>query len=300
MLDISIVITTFNSEKFIKSCLNSIFAQDYRNLEIIVVDNGSVDSTEIFVKKYRPKIKFLKNIKNRGASYARNQGIDISCAEYVMCMDSDTYLEKNFLHHLKKVLSNIPPRVCAISPKILKEDSNKIFSCGISISSIYRAYDVGCDKTDKEFNDSFLIDGPSSCCGIFRRESLERIKDKNGYFDENFFFLFEDADLALRLKKRGCMSLFIPQLLCYHRGNSSSTPQDLRRYLCFRNRIYMILKNNSFKKLPYIFLKSLFYDFFRSLHFSLTNKYALSAFGDIANFVKSHYKNGKPHKQKTS
>ena len=176
MLDISIVITTFNSEKFIKSCLNSIFAQDYRNLEIIVVDNGSVDSTEIFVKKYRPKIKFLKNIKNRGASYARNQGIDISCAEYVMCMDSDTYLEKNFLHHLKKVLSNIPPRVCAISPKILKEDSNKIFSCGISISSIYRAYDVGCDKTDKEFNDSFLIDGPSSCCGIFRRESLERIK----------------------------------------------------------------------------------------------------------------------------
>jgi len=78
MPEISLIIVTCNSEKYIIPCLDSIFNQEYRDVEIFVVDNGSTDATISLVEKKYPQIKLLKNKQNSGACKARNIGIAAS------------------------------------------------------------------------------------------------------------------------------------------------------------------------------------------------------------------------------
>ena len=283
---ISIIIPTFNSIKYIENCLDSIFLQYLPNVEVFVIDNGSNDSTSEFVKKKYPQIKCIANKENRGSSIARNQGIKASSGEFVMFLDSDAYLGEDFLINLEKILKNFPDDVAGISPKIINNDLNSIFSCGLTISSLYRVYDIEQSASRDKLLKDRTIGGFNSCCAILRKRYLEDISEHNRYFDEDFFFLFEDADLSLRLKNKGYRFLFRPEIICFHNKGSSNIQGDYRRYLCFRNRWYIILKNNRGKKLALFLLRSFLYDLFRTLHFSITNKYFLRATQDIYSYYK--------------
>lgn len=99
---ISIVIPVYNAEKYLHECLESIVNQTYNNIEIILVNDGSKDSSkeicEYFVKKYK-NIKFI-NQKNKGVSSARNEGIKKATGEYILFVDSDDYIDKNMIELL--------------------------------------------------------------------------------------------------------------------------------------------------------------------------------------------------------
>lgn len=287
---VSLIIPAYNSVKHISRCLDSIFSQKTPQIEVIAIDNGSSDSTYDFIKSKYPKAKLIKNVKNMGSSFARNQGISASSGEYIMFMDSDVYLKEDFFISLERVLKELPSHIGGISPRILKADSQRAFSCGLYISCLYRVYDIGRNRAGDEFCAPFVIDGPNSCCGIFKRECLDKAMEKGQYFDEDFFFLFEDADLALRLKEKGYRCLFMPELICYHYGGGSGISKDFRRYLSFRNRWYMILKIKDRPGLFRFILKSLPYDFLRTLHFSITNRYFLAGLRDI--YRKIRYEKG--------
>ena len=87
---VSVIIPTYNREKTIIKCIDSVLKQTYKNIEVIVVDDCSSDNTEKIVKStYGTKVKYLKLKKNSGACIARNKGIDISKGEYIAFQDSD-------------------------------------------------------------------------------------------------------------------------------------------------------------------------------------------------------------------
>jgi hypothetical protein len=278
---ISTIIPTYNSKEYLERALDSIFIQNRRDVEVIVIDNGSSDNTYEFIKKRFPQVKLIRNAQNRGPAQARNQGIERAGGQYLMFMDCDVILERNFFSNLEKEIHSLGPQIAGISPKIVDEDTKRIFSCGLRITSIYRVYDIGKNKNPDTFSTPFFITGPNSCCAIFKREYLEKVKEKY-YFDDDFFFLFEDVDLALRLKNKRFKCLFLPQIICYHSKNSSKLSLPRRKYLCFRNRLYMILKYNKGRGLLFFFLKSFFYDFPRVIYFFLTNRYAFSIFKDLS------------------
>ncbi|MFC1576303.1 glycosyltransferase family 2 protein [Candidatus Omnitrophota bacterium] len=287
---ISIVIASHKKTEDLDRCLESVFSQRPRDTEVIVVGNAfSFGDSDLFRKQY-PGAILIINTDNKGSACARNQGIRLAKGEYIMFLDSDAYLCNNFFDNLENVLKKAPSHVGAIAPKILNADSRKVFSCGLRISPLYRVHDVGANEDGDALSRTLQIDGPNSCCAIFKRACLESIKDGEEYFDEDFFFLFEDADLARRLKEEGCDSLFVPELICYHYGGGSNMPQDFRRYLCFRNRLYMIMKIKDRQKRLSVFAKSFLYDFLRTLHFFLTNKYFTVAVRDICKKAK-HEKN---------
>ena len=94
---ISIIIPAYNVEKYISLCLDSVIQQTYDNLNIIVVDDGSIDSTPRIIDEYAAKDKRIVAIhkKNGGLSDARNAGLERAIGNYLMFLDSDDWLEKN-------------------------------------------------------------------------------------------------------------------------------------------------------------------------------------------------------------
>lgn len=109
---ISVVIPTYNREKSILASVNSVLNQSYKNLEVIVVDDGSKDKTEELIKTIDdPRLKYIKLDGNHGACYARNVGIKESTGKYIAFQDSDdTFREEKLeiqLKHLKECKSDL-------------------------------------------------------------------------------------------------------------------------------------------------------------------------------------------------
>ena len=116
--DISIIVAVYNVEKYLKKCLDSIINQAFQNFELILVDDGSTDSSGEICDEYKTKDKRIKVIhqENRGLSAARNVGIDASTAEYIGFVDGDDYISYNMYEFLYNCLieNNADVAVCGL------------------------------------------------------------------------------------------------------------------------------------------------------------------------------------------
>lgn len=93
---VSVIIPMYNSEKYIEDCINSVINQTYRNLEIIVIDDCSSDSsTEIVSNMKDSRLKIIRLLENKGVSNARNKGVELAEGDYICFIDSDDIWVKN-------------------------------------------------------------------------------------------------------------------------------------------------------------------------------------------------------------
>lgn len=102
MEKVSIIIPAYNAEKTLERCIDSIINQSYKNIEIIIINDGSVDNTFSIIKKYSELDNRIIAINqyNRGVSYSRNYGIRISSGDYISFVDADDWIEKSFIERL--------------------------------------------------------------------------------------------------------------------------------------------------------------------------------------------------------
>ncbi|MFC1658050.1 glycosyltransferase family 2 protein [Candidatus Omnitrophota bacterium] len=273
MPEIFTVIPTFNSSKFIRPCLDSLLSQSYQDFEVIVVDNGSKDNTLSLLRQNYPSVSLIENKDNLGACRARNQGIEASQGEWILTLDCDVILEKDFLKRVINLARNAGGGVGMFQPKILNNlDRKRIYSCGIFLSKLGRFYDIGSGQPDNgRFKFPKYIFGTCSAASLYKRRMLEEIKENTGYFDERFFFLVEDVDLAWRAQKKGWKARFCPQAVCCHIGNSSETSKEIRQYLCWRNRKIFLTKSGLGKFKTALFF--ILYDLPRLFYLFLCNSY---------------------------
>ena len=97
---ISVIVPAYNCENTIEKCIDSLLHQTYKNIEIIVVNDGSVDTTEEKMRRYTDeRVKFISQ-ENKGVSAARNKGISVATGKYISFVDSDDYVETMFLEEL--------------------------------------------------------------------------------------------------------------------------------------------------------------------------------------------------------
>lgn len=104
---ISIIVPVYNVEKYLNKCIDSIINQTYKNIEIILVDDGSTDNSGKICDEYLLRDSRIKVIhkNNGGLSSARNEGINISSGEYIGFVDSDDWVEPNMYEEMyKKIL----------------------------------------------------------------------------------------------------------------------------------------------------------------------------------------------------
>ena len=96
---VSVIIPVYNVEKYLRRCLNSVIDQEYKNIEIILVNDGSTDNSLEIAISYKEKDKRIKvfSQENQGLSAARNMGLDKSHGEYITFIDSDDYVSKDYV-----------------------------------------------------------------------------------------------------------------------------------------------------------------------------------------------------------
>lgn len=108
MIKYSIIVPIYNAEKYLEKCINSLINQTYKNIEIILVNDGSTDSSLSICDKYDKNNSNVRlyDIENQGVSSARNFGISKVTGDYVLFVDSDDYLEKNAIEIINENISD--------------------------------------------------------------------------------------------------------------------------------------------------------------------------------------------------
>lgn len=112
-MKVSIIIPVYNSEKYLEECINSLLNQTYKNIEIILINDGSTDSSYEICMKYK-KYDFIKiiNQENQGVSAARNTGLKNATGEFIMFVDCDDYVANNIVEELLKNMSDCDMAIC--------------------------------------------------------------------------------------------------------------------------------------------------------------------------------------------
>ncbi len=216
MTDISIIVPAYNAEKYISKCLESLINQTKKELEFIIVNDGSNDNTESIIKNYKDKrIKYFKN-KNQGIGKTRNFGIEKSNSKYIMFLDSDDYLDKTTCEKMFNKIEN-----------------NDL---DIAICDFYREYDNGNieEVHTASFENSSLRGNPDiineNLCPWAKIYKSSLIKDGNIRFVENL--KYEDAPFVIEAYVKAKKIGKIDECLNYYlvHSNSETTVRDRR---CF-------------------------------------------------------------------
>jgi len=183
-------------------------------------------------------------------------------------------LEDGFISEFKMLKDCIDDKTGMVIPNILTHDGSRVYSQGIYISFLMRFYDYGKGRPRTLLSKKpARIIGPCSAAAFYRRTMLETAKQKTGYFDERFFFLVEDVDLAWRCNHAGWNAVSCSKAFCRHMGNSCHAGEKVRQYLSYRNRKLMIEKNMiKIKRLGFYVLSGC-YECIRFVYLYIFNPY---------------------------
>jgi GT2 family glycosyltransferase len=232
MIDVSIVVVSHNDAADLPFSLGSALAQRGVNVEILVVDNNSSDSSQEVVASL-PSVRVLALSENIGFAGAMNLGIDATSGRYVLALNPDCRLELDFAATLARRMDDRADAGSA-SGRVLRADGPALAatgildSTGIRFTASGRHFDRGAGlPAAGRYTESETIAGTSGAAGFYRRAALESARISTGYFDSDFFLYREDADLAWRLSRLGWKCLYVPQAVAYHRRRN--LPERRRR-----------------------------------------------------------------------
>lgn len=188
---ITIITPVLNGEKYIKTYLNSIFAQSYKNFEVVIFDNNSQDKTVEIAKSY--PVKIIENKSNIGWSKANNFCIKQAKTKYVFLLNVDTILDSDCLKNLynfaesKEYLACVSPRIVEYSD-FVQGKIGKGYPLAFDIKDgLIKAYNI-----DNEWTEVSFVPGTA----LFA--NLENLRE-NLYFRDDFFMYHEDVELSLRI-----------------------------------------------------------------------------------------------------
>lgn len=232
-MDVSIIMPAYNSEKTIDLCLKSIFNSSYKNFKVIVVDDGSTDSTSEKAKKYRCKIIKLK--KNRGVAYARNIGARNAKSNLLVFIDSDVIVRKNTLLKLVTAYKSNPTIKIVCATQSGKYLSNNF---GAKFITLKVFYDYKWEKNEKIREHSAIT---TDCC-LIEKKVFDEIKGFNmGYKGAGM----EEFEFSYRLNKKGYLKYIYRDILYDHKVSLRKRVNALFR----RASLYLplFLKKKSFE-----------------------------------------------------
>lgn len=242
-----VILVNYNGLQDTIECIDSLNKINYKNYKIIVVDNDSKDgSAQKLRNKYNDDIiKIIELKSNTGFAGGNNVGINLAIkekAEYVLLLNNDTVVDKNFLSQLVNTAQS-NKNTGIVGGKIYYFDNKKlIWYAGAKINKITgRTKHIGVDEYDNGQYDK--ISEPDYITGCLMLLPVDVIK-KIGLMDESYFLYYEETDWSVRIKKAGYKLIYDPKSVIYHKVSSSTKKINyVMDYYYDRNSYYFIMKN---------------------------------------------------------
>ncbi len=236
--EVCVIIPNWNGAQHLPICLDSLRQQTHDAFEILVVDNGSTDATFEVLARY-PEVQVLALGENRGFTGACNAGFRASEAEIQVLLNNDTETHPRWLEEVTAAFA-AHPEVGLVASKMLLFDQRDTFhTAGDYVTLDGLAHNRGVWQQDEG-----QYDHPAyvfSACGgsaAYRATLLTEI----GPLDDDFFFSFEDVDLAWRAQLAGWRCLYLPDAIVYHKLKASGGGTTASFYDA-RNRLWTLVKN---------------------------------------------------------
>lgn len=252
---LSIIIVNFNTKKLLKKCLEYIISSSKsRPVEIIVVDNNSQDGSNNMVESEFSDVKLITNKQNPGFGRASNQGARIATGQYLLFLNSDALVSRDFLDSLPGAVRKLK-KPGAVGFKILNADKSLQTYCGYFPTFKNQLLEILflnriCKKRFKRpfcvLSEDFYqkereVDWVSGSCFLVEKSIFQKVKG----FDEKYFLYAEDVDLCYRIKKLGYKNIYLPIQAVLHLNLGSSSSKKPAIILPHQNMIYFFSKNYS-------------------------------------------------------
>ncbi len=222
---LSVVLVNWNSRDDLVACLESLRAQTHRELEVVVVDNGSEDGSAAMVRERFPEVTLIDAGENLGFAEGCNRGIAACTGPWVALLNNDAVADDDWAAELVAA-AEAAPAACGMlqSLMVFYDRPDTINSTGIELLTNGRGRDrhEGRPRPEGE-RAAEPIFCPTGGAAAYRRTMLDAIRLPSGWLDRTYFCYFEDLDLGWRARLAGWDALYVPRSRVRHRYHASTS-----------------------------------------------------------------------------
>lgn len=271
---VSVVIVNYNGKNLLEECLRSVYAQPYRPIEVIVVDNASIDGSMQFVSTRFPEVRCILNTRNLGFAGGSNRGVAEASGEYIVLLNNDTVVGHNWLPGLLDMMRQ--PGVGVVASRVVTEGIPPA-DYALNGTLNFIGYNIM-----RVFTDLSMVFYASAASLMFRKSIV------GAPFRNEYFLYHEDVYLSWRLRLQGYDIRMAQASVVHHRGSVTTKRQksELVRFYQQRNRLLNCLlfyeKRTLRVLLPYFFLDAVGTLFFDVLRGGTSARGTLRAYGWLA------------------
>jgi len=261
-----VLILSYNGAKWLKECLPSVLAMDYPNFETVVIDNGSSDNTQDFLRDQYSQVHVIALQPNRGYAGGFDAGLEYAAqrgADYFLVMNNDTEIDPHALTALMETARS-HERAGFITGKVYFHDCPDVFqSVGKKEDPLLLSGDyMGFEETDSgqydEITERAFVDDVYTLVN-------RRLYDEIGGYDPQFYLQCEEFDWQLRAKKAGWKIYYTPYAKLWHYGSvtTGGVGSPINNFFLERSRIIAIAKHGNLARLFCYLLWSCVQSFYR-------------------------------------
>ncbi len=256
-LRVAIIILNLNSYEVTRDCLLSLRKLEYSNLEVLLVDNGSSDSSGEHLAREFSELRFIRNDTNLGFAGGNNTGIRDALSrgpDYLLLLNNDTVVAPSFLRELVRV-GERDVKIGILNPKIyFFESADRIwYAGGIHKPGWSFPKTIGVHERDVgKYDQTREISFATGCALLIKSEVVRQI----GLLDEIYFLGFEDLDWCVRALQAGFKAVYVPAAVVWHK-DSYDTKKNLGKpekdFYSIRNSIFFARKHMPTRYWPLFF-----------------------------------------------
>jgi GT2 family glycosyltransferase len=238
---VSVVVVCWNAAEVLGRCLDHLFAQDYPNYEVIVVDDGSEDTTEQVAQKAarQGELKIVRSGRNHGCPSARNLGLRHAAGEIVAFIDADGFADARWLSEVVKAFG-ADASIGGIASTVFFDDNPLVLNgAGGTVNQQGWAADLSMNESYEVAELASEALYPMGCGMAVRREAIERV----GPFDDRMLNYYDDVDYGARLWRAGYRLKVAAGAWIDHGFGASAGDSGRKRLLCERHRMRVVLKH---------------------------------------------------------